>query len=337
MKRSILGLACIAVCAFTGVATAQTPISLQGAGSTFAAPLFKLWGTSYRELNPNVKISYDSVGSGEGVARFRAGTVDFGASDRPVSGAEMESLPRSGLLVPATAGMVVVAYSLSGISGELKLPRDVYVDIFAGKITSWDDPRLQAANPHLKLPHRTLNLVARADGSGTTFAFTNHLGALSADWKSKGPGVGTLVAWPSAILARGNEGVSQTLKISDGVIGYVEYGFAKRLGLAMASLQNKSGAYIRPSEQSALPGLQEAMRNPEFTAPDPSAPDAYPIVTYSWMLIYRSYADASKKDALKAFVAWGLGDGQKLGVPLGYVPLPSDVVQRSRNALAEIR
>lgn len=331
--------ACLILPLAAAGASAQTaPLTIQGAGATFPAPLYKQWAASYHSANPTVRINYESVGSGEGVTRFRAGTVDFGASDRPLSSAEMDAMPRSGMMVPATAGMVVIAYNLPGVTGELKLARDVYADIFAGKITNWNDIRVQAANPDIKLPRRAIALVARADGSGTTFAFTNHLASVRPDWRDNGPGVGTTARWPvGTFLARGNEGVSHTLKISEGAIGYVEYGFAKRLGLAVASLQNKSGAFVRPSDQTAQPGLTEALRNPQFTAPDPTAADAYPIVTYSWLLLYRAYADVAKRDALKAFVAWSLNDGQKLGGPLGYVALPAEVAQRSRDSLAEIR
>lgn len=313
-------------------------VSVRGAGSTFSAPLYKAWAEAYGKSRTDTAVTYDSVGSGEGVSRFVAGSVDFGASDQPLGHVEAGRVARGAVVVPITAGMIVVAYNLPGVQGELKLPRDIYVDIFSGKITRWNDPRLQQANPDLKLPQHNIALIGRQDGSGTTHAFTMHMAAISSTWMDSGPGVGKLVAWPTkALLARGNEGVSHLIKISDGAIGYVEYGFAKRLGLPVAALQNRSGAFVKPSEQTAQRALAEALSNPQLSTVDPASPDAYPIVTYSWLFLYRSYPDEKKAAALKAFVTWSLSEGQKLGEPLGYVPLPAEVGARGREALALVK
>ena len=315
---------------------------LQGAGATFPAPLYKRWIEVYEQEHPNIDLSYDAVGSGEGISRFVTGSVDFGASDAAPKDAQIAKVANGVVVVPATAGMVVLGYNLPGVDGPLKLPRDVYADIFAGKITKWDDPRLASANPTLKLPPRTIAIVARIDGSGTTAAFSTHLKAASKSWQEAGLGAGTLISWPSNVmLARGNEGVASRIKISENSIGYLEYGFAKRLGLPVAALQNKSGSFIMPTEQAGQAALAEgASPAPEdlrLVSVDPAGQSAYPIVTYSWLLFYRQYADPNTAAALKDFAAWGLGKGQVFARDLGYIPLPENIAARGEAALASIR
>jgi phosphate transport system substrate-binding protein len=322
-------------------ARAQAPVggvSLKGAGATFPAPLYYKWMEAYRQERPQVRLSYDSVGSGDGIVRFVAGAVDFGASDAALSEKDAEKVARGALLIPATAGMIALAYNLPGLQGTLKLPRDVYVDIMLGKITNWGDPRVRQANPGLSLQSRTIAVVARLDKSGTTYAFTNHLSAASEKWKA-GPGVGTWIEWPrNAMLARGNEGVASRIKISEGAIGYVEYGFARRLGLAMAELQNKSGQFVAPNEATAKSALAEsvAARGLKLFVTDPVDAGSYPIVTFSWLLLYRQYPEEQKR-ALREFVEWGLTKGQALGPALGFIPLPESVVEHSKLALGAIR
>jgi phosphate transport system substrate-binding protein len=324
-----------------GQGGAQTPISLQGAGATFPAPLYYKWMEAYAKERPGIRISYDSVGSGDGISRFMAGTVDFAASDAALSEKDAERVPRGAVLVPATGGMIALAYNLPGLGGTLRLPRAIYVDIFLGKITNWSDPRIKQANAGLTLPNRTIAVVTRLDKSGTTFAFTTHLSAVSDAWRA-GPGTGTLIEWPrNAMLARGNEGVASRIKISEGAIGYVEYGFAKRLGLTIAELQNKAGAFVAPGDRSGAVGLGEAIaaRDSGFQpiVADPATPDAYPIVTFSWLILYRTYADEPKRQALREFVGWGLTAGQGLGGALGFIALPESVVARGQAVLASIR
>jgi phosphate transport system substrate-binding protein len=236
----------------------------------------------------------------------------------------------------------VLAYHVNGLSGPLKLPRDVYSDIFLGKITQWNDSRIQAANPDLKLPNEDITIVARQDSSGTTYAFTNHLSAVSQEWRDRGPGVGKVVDWPgSAMVVRGNEGVASRIKVSEGSIGYMEYGFAKRLGLPMAWLENKAGRFVEPNDQSGAEALarnsQQMPENLRLMIPDPEGEDAYPIVTLSWLLLYRSYPDQAKASALKQFVNFGLTEGQRYSRELGYVPLPDEIVSRSKKALDTIQ
>ena len=204
-------------------------MQLRGAGSTFAAPLQKKWIEAYQKRRPHVVVSYEAIGSGEGTKQFLAGTVDFGASDAALSDEQMTVVKSGAQPVPVLAGSIVLAYNLDGLSGPLKLSRAVYTDMFLGKITSWDDPRIQQVNPGLKLPRQDIALVVRQDGSGTTYAFTNHLSAISTAWRERGPGVGALITWPRpAMTVPGNEGVAGRIKQSKGAIGYVEYGIAQR-------------------------------------------------------------------------------------------------------------
>jgi phosphate transport system substrate-binding protein len=321
--------------------SAQTAsaIALHGVGSTFAAPLYKKWIDEYGVSHRTVSISYDAVGSGEGVNRFLAKTVDFAGSDEILSDSELAKVPDAAM-VPVTAGMIALAYNIPGVSSEIKLPRDVYVDMFAGKIHKWDDPRMQAANPGVNFPHRDIVLVVRQDSSGTTAAFTNHLAAISPTWRAAGMPVGKLIQWPNGVLpAPGNEGVAARIRMSEGSIGYVEYWFAQRLGLRMAALQNKTGAYVRPTNHSgelALSGRVAQVKELATSVADPTGAGAYPITTYSWMFLYSEYPDRAKGAAVRDFAQWGLSQsGQDYGAQLGYLPLSDDVVAIGKQALGE--
>jgi phosphate transport system substrate-binding protein len=315
-------------------------IPLHGAGSTFAAPLYKKWLEEYHRRSPTVVVSYDPIGSGEGTKQFLAGAVDFGASDAAMSDEEMAEVSRGVQLVPVVAGSIVLAYNLDGLGGPLKLTREVYVDIFLGKITAWNDLRIQRINPDLKLPRADIHLVVRADSSGTTYAFTNRLSAISEEWHNRGPGTARLIDWPgTAMAARGNEGVAGRIKQSHGAIGYVEYGIARRAGLAMAWLENKAGAFIQPHGGSGLASLL-TIRMPDnlrVFEPNPEGEESYPIVTYSWLLLYRHYDDPQKATAVKSFVQWCLTDGQEFNESLGFVRLPPRVATRALHAVDRIQ
>jgi phosphate transport system substrate-binding protein len=341
LASALFGAALGVVIPANQAGAAMNETSLRGAGSTFSAALYKQWMETYHRDHPQVSIAYDAVGSGEGVRRFIAGSVDFGASDIALSDREASEIARGAVMVASTAGMVVLAYNVPGLKGELKLPREVYPGILSGQIRRWDDPRIQAANPGVSLPHLDIVVVARKDSSGTTFALTNHLAATSLAWREQGLGVGKLVEWPAAaMLASGNEGVAARIKISEGSIGYVEYGFAKRLGLPMAALQNKAGKFVAPDEAAGMQSLAEA----SATTPtglnqsivDPAGTNAYPVVTFSWLLLYRKYDDPQKGSAVRDFVAWGLSNGQAFSKKLGYLPLPGEVVASGEQALGSV-
>ncbi len=310
---------------------AENIVTLHGAGSTFSAPLYRKWIEDYQRDHAQVSLIYDAVGSGEGVTRFTAGSIDFGATDVLPGDVVLAGARNGAIPVPVTAGMIVLAYNLPGLKGALRLPRDVYSGIFSGKITQWNDPAIQRANPGLALPKRDIAVVVRQDSSGTTAAFTRHLVVIGSGWHASGSGAGYDIDWPAAAMdGRGNEGVSSKIKISEGSIGYVEYGFAKRLGLQMATLENKAGRFVAPTEEGGRAAL--AASENFFTA-DPPGDAAYPITTFSWLLLHKKYADQKTADALKDWVNWGLTTGQTFASALGYIPLPAETATLARRTL----
>ncbi len=313
-------------------------VSLVGAGASFPAPLYQRWFSEYNKSNPNVQISYQSVGSGAGVEQFTQGTVDFGASDTAMTPQEIARVKQGVVLLPMTAGSVVIGYNLPNVQSGLKLPRAVYTDIFLGNIKTWNDPRIAKANPGVNLPNTPITVVHRSDGSGTTAVFTKHLSAISPQWKSK-VGSGKTVNWPVGVGAKGNEGITAQIQQTPGTIGYLEYGYAVQNNIAVATLENKSGSYVAPSPQSAATAL-EAVKLPKNLVAfitDPAGKSSYPIVTYTWILASKNYQDANKAQALKDMLNWGLTQGQKYSPQLGYVPLPSSVVSRVRSAVNTIK
>jgi phosphate transport system substrate-binding protein len=320
--------------------SSNSKVRLEGAGATFPALLYKKWIALYTEQHPDVVIDYKDVGSGDGVRRFLARSVDFGASDGALTDEQMATVTVGARVVPVTAGMVVLAYNVGGLGGDLKLSRDVYTEIFLHRILKWNDPRIQALNPALHLPDHNIVVAARQDGSGTTFAMSNHLSAINADWR-QGPGTGYVVDWGHAMRARGNEGVAALIKQSEGSLGYVEYAFAKRLGLPMAQLQNRAGRYVVPNDRSGQAALASSVKqmpeNLRLFLPDPDGEESYPIVSFSWLLLYQRYDDQQKSAALKQFIRWGLSLGQSYSPELGYVPLPTDIASLSLAALDRIR
>lgn len=322
--------------------TPKANVQVSAAGATFPAPLYQKWISEYLKDHPDKAIFYDAVGSGEGTKRFLKRTVDFAASDAAMTDEEMAQIEGGVKLIPATAGIIVLAYNLKGLNGTLKLPRDVYVDIFAGTITSWSDPRIAQANPRQNLPSTKIVLVTRLDSSGTTFAFTNHLSAVSKAWRDRGPGIGKLVKWPANTMsARGNEGVAGRIKISEGAIGYLEYGYAQRAGLAMAWLENRAARFIEPTPSNGQAALTNSAGdmpdNLRMFLPDPGGEASYPIVTYSWMLLYGDHRDAAKGTLVKDFVRWGLMEGQQYSEALGFCNLPARIAGLASKAVDEVR
>ncbi|BAT55862.1 Periplasmic phosphate binding protein [Nostoc sp. NIES-3756] len=305
-------------------------VTLTGAGASFPAPLYQSWFTELNKKYPNLQVNYQSVGSGAGVEQFIKGTVDFGASDVAMKDEEIQKVPQDKgvLLLPMTAGSIVLAYNLPDVA-ELKLPRAVYADILLGNIKTWNDKKIADANPGVNLPNQPITVVHRSDGSGTTGVFTKHLSAISPDWKSK-VGEGKTVNWPVGVGAKGNEGVTAQVQQTQGSIGYVEYGYAKQNGLKFAALENKGGQFVTPTEASAAKTLEAVTLPADLRAfiADPEGADSYPIVTYTWLLAYKKYADPAKAKAVEAAIEYGLTEGQKLSTELGYVPLPQNVVTK---------
>ena len=330
------------------VAEAKAPaggVLLKGAGATLPSPLYKEWFTTYQTAHPNTVVTYDSVGSGEGIRRFLGKNVkpeevvDFGASDAAMRDEEIAQSPKGALLLPMTAGAVVLAYNLPGFEGELRLSRQAYAGIFLGEIKNWSDRQIGEANPGKKFPKLTLATVVRQDGSGTTYAFTKHLDAISDRWRSR-YGPSTLVDWPgNAMRAPGNEGVAARINQSIGSIGYVSYEFARKLNLRIATLENRSGHYVAPAAQSSEAALASAElpENLRLFMPDPPGPEAYPIVTFSWILLYTSYDDSKRAQAVRELFRWCLSDGQNYASQLGYVKLPPSVTARALTALDKVK
>jgi phosphate transport system substrate-binding protein len=307
-------------------------LSLTGAGASFPAPLYQRWFQDFNVANPKLQINYQSVGSGAGVEQFTKGTVDFGASDTAMKDEEIAKVPadKGVLLLPMSAGSIVIAYNLPDVK-ELKLPREVYVDIFLGKITKWNDPKIVAANPDAKLPDQNITVVHRSDGSGTTDVFTKHLSAISPEWKEK-VGEGKTVEWPSPgnVGGKGNEGVTASVIQTVGAIGYIEYGYAKSNNVKFAALQNKAGNFVAYTDAAGAKTLEAVVLPENLRAfiPDPEGADSYPIVSYTWMLIPKKVADPIKAKSIEAMIEYGLNQGQNVSGELGYIPLPKNVKEK---------
>ena len=317
---------------------------LRGAGATFPSLLYRRWFSAYHGINQGTYVTYEAVGSSEGIRRFIGKSipveqsVDFAASDAAMSDAEIARADNNVLMIPATAGCVVLAYNLPGYTGELRLSRRTYTAIFEGDIKDWSDPQIARDNPGVKFPHLTITTVVRQDGSGTTFAFTRNLDTISDKWRAR-YGPATLVDWPgNAMRATGNQGVAGLIEESNGSIGYVGYEFARRIGLNFATLENKDAKYVKPSEQSCAKALATAVvpENLRMFVPDPPGPDSYPLVTFSWILLHKSYRDASTADEVRKVLQWSLQDGQRYASELGYVALPSEVATKALAAIDTI-
>ncbi len=320
---------------------AEDKIRLTGSGASFPFPLYSAWFKGFSKAHKNANIDYQAKGSGAGILDLINHTVDFAASDAAMKPEEIAKVKEGVVLLPMTAGEIVIAYNLPGIAKGLKLPRDVYPEIFLGKITKWNDPKIQAANPDLKLPELPITVVRRADSSGTTFVFTSHLSEISPDWKS-GPGAGTTVNWASSdkiVAAPKNDGVTATIKQTPGAIGYIEYAYALGAKVTMADLQNKAGKFIAPSAESGAAALASAQLPENLIAwvLDPEGDKSYPITTFTWMLFYQKNADPKKAEILREVVEYGLTEGQKLSAKMGYIPLPENVVTAVRAAVVKIQ
>ena len=312
-------------------------VKLQGAGASFPAPLYFKWFKSYSRAHNNVQIDYQSVGSGSGVKSFMDKTVDFGASDAAMTPEEMEKVSAGVQALPVTAGSIVLAFNVAGVT-DLKLPRGVYPAIFLGKIKKWNDPLIAQANPGVKLPDAAINVVVRADSSGTTYAFTKHLSAVNAEF-AKSPGTQKMPNWPVGTRSKGNEGVTAGIKTTPNSIGYVEYGYAKSQKLATATLENKSAKYVAAATASGQAALASVKMPNDLIAwvSDPAGKDAYPIVTYTWLVLYKDYPDKKKAEILRDLMKYCLIEGQKDSDGLGYIPLPPAVAEKAIAALQNVK
>jgi phosphate transport system substrate-binding protein len=333
---SFLLVATLATQVLLGSASAAT--QLQGAGATFPAPLYQRWIAEYTKGNPDVQINYQGVGSGAGIKQFTQNLVSFGASDAAMKDEEIAAVKQGVVLIPATAGSIVLAYNLPGVEN-LKLSREAYVGIFLGKITKWNDPAIAKTNAGVNLPNLAVTVCERSDGSGTNFVFTKHLSAISPEFKDQ-VGEGTSVTWPTGVAGKGNDGVTALIKQNKGAIGYVEYGYAKNNKLSFAALQNKAGEFVTATTASGAATLATT----QFPAnllrawpSDPEGKEAYPISTFTWLLLYKKYDNTQAAEAVKKFVNYGLTEGQKFAEELGYTPLPKEVIDKNLEALKTVQ
>ena len=333
---AIAALACLTSLGCGGSGSNSEFVKLQGAGASFPAPLYGKWFKDYSSSHPDVQVDYQSVGSGQGVKSVVDHTVDFGASDAAMRPEEMEQVAQGVQLLPMTAGSIVLAYNLEGVSS-LKLSREAYVGILLGTITRWNDPAIAATNEGITLPDLPINVVVRSDSSGTTYVFTKHLAEINANFATQ-IGVEKAPNWPVGTKSKGNEGVTSSITTTPGSIGYIEYGYAKGAQLAMASLENSSGKFIEPSIQSAQAALAAVEMPSDLIAwlPDPQGADSYPIVTYTWIICYKNYDDAKKAKVLKEVLTYCLTEGQQSSEQLGYIPLPDSVVEKVKAAIENI-
>ncbi|NJN88684.1 MAG: phosphate ABC transporter substrate-binding protein PstS [Leptolyngbyaceae cyanobacterium SL_7_1] len=317
---------------------AATTVLLNGTGATFPLFLYQRWFSEYSKQHPEVQINYQPTGSAVGIQQVISETIDFGGSDVPLTDEEIAQVERGVVMLPVTAGSVAVAYNLPGIESGLRLSRQALVDIFLGKITQWNDSTLTAANPDITLPDLPITVVYRSDGSGTTAAFTNHLNAISPEWQQQ-MGTGLNVEWKTGVGIKSNAGVSAQIQQAQGTIGYVEYSYAKQLQMAIAALENKAGNSVLPTPASMAAVINSVALPDDLRViiPDPDGAEAYPIVTYSWLLAYKTYDDPNKANVLRDVMQWGLTEGQAFSEELGYVPLPSQVTEQVAAAIQQIK
>jgi phosphate transport system substrate-binding protein len=312
-------------------------VNLQGAGATFPYPLYSKWVAEYQKVDPAVRINYQSIGSGGGIRQITERTVDFGASDAAMQEDELSRAQGKLLHIPTILGAVVVAYNVPGLN-DLKLSSEVVSGIFLGTIKKWNDPKIAKLNPDAKLPGDAITVAYRSDGSGTTAVFTEYLAKVSPAWKEK-VGAGKSVSFPTGLGAKGNEGVAGQLKTTPGAIGYIELAYARQTKLPYASIQNQSGNFVRPTPEASTAAAAGVAMPDDMRASivDPPGADAYPISSFTYILVYEEQRDAVKGKALAEFLWWAIHDGQKFGTALDYAPLPPEVVTKIEAKLKTLK
>ncbi len=340
MKKTSLVVSILLVLAIAVAAQPAGTILLNAAGATFPYPIYSKWFDVYHQKDPNVQINYQSIGSGGGIRQLLAGTVDFGASDGPMSDDQLKEAKFKILHFPTVLGAVIPIYNVAGVSGELNFTQKAIAGIYLGTITKWNDPEIAKANSGVNLPAADIVVVHRADGSGTSYIFTDFLAKASDDWKNK-VGKGTSVQWPVGLGGKGNEGVSGLVKQTPGSIGYVELIYAVQNGITFGKVQNVSGKFVKAD----LAGVTAAAAAAAKDMPDDfrvsitnqSGPTVYPISSFTWLLIPAQISDASKRDAIKGFLKWMLTDGQGYNEGLAYARLPKPVIEKELKAISLIQ
>ncbi len=314
-------------------------VRLTGAGATFPNPIYQKWFSEYNKAHANLKFDYQSIGSGAGIRQVSEGTVDFGGSDAPMKDEDLKAAKSEILHIPTVLGADVITYNLPGVSTELKLTPETVAGIFLGSIKKWNDPQIASSNPGVNLPGSDITVIRRSDGSGTTFVFTDYLSKVSPEWKEK-VGAGTSVNWPTGEGAKGNEGVMARVKQSPNTIGYVELIYAEQNKLPYASVRNAAGEFVRPALESITAAAASVagqipadLRVSITNAPGASA---YPISSFTYLLVYKEQHDQAKGKALVDFLWWAIHDGEQMARDLLYAPLPQEVVKKAEQKIDSI-
>ncbi len=335
-KRFLIALALLTLSAVPALAATL----INGAGATFPYPLYSKWFSEYAKIDPSSKFNYQSIGSGGGIKQITAQTVDFGASDKFLTDAELKAAPGKILHIPTVMGAVVVTYNLPGVPKGIKLTSEDVANIFLGKITNWNDPKITNDNLGVTLPDKPIVVIHRSDGSGTTSIFTDYLSAVNGDWKTK-VGTGAAVKWPVGLGGKGNEGVAGLIKNTQHSIGYVELAYAVENKLPYASLKNKDGQFVEPTikaiSAAAAGAVKQMPADYRISLVNQPGKETYPVVGFTWLLIYEQQKDAVKGKKIVEFLKWSQHQGQKMAAPLLYAPLPESVVKMVNKTIQSIK
>jgi len=321
--------AALGFAAAAGPLAAQSEVRLTGAGATFPYPIYSKWVLEYTKTRPNVEINYQSIGSGGGIRQFMDRTVDFGATDGPMSDSQITSIRGNVHHIPTVLGAVVPVYTLPGITQQLRFTPELLAGIFLGQITKWNDSRITAVNPGVTLPNSDIVVVHRSDGSGTTYVWVDYLSKVSTEWAQR-VGRGTAVNWPVGLGGRGNEGVASTVRRTPGAVGYVELVYAEQNRIPFGLVRNRAGSFVRASLASTTAAASSVQFPPDtdfrVSITDPAGADAYPIASFTWLLIPKDMPDAARGRTLLEWLWWATHEGQQFASALGYAPLPREVV-----------
>jgi phosphate transport system substrate-binding protein len=333
-------LVAAAALALVGGSLAAQSIQINGAGATFPNPIYSKWFDEYNKLHANIRINYQSVGSGAGIRQVQAQTVFFGATDGPMTNEQLQAAPGKILHFPTVLGAVVPVYDIPNVNTELKFSGQLLADIFLGKITKWNDAAITKLNPGVNLPATDITVVHRSDGSGTTYIWVDYLSKTSPEFMKK-VGVNTSVNWPVGVGGKGNEGVAGLVRQTPGSLGYVELIYALQNKISYGTVQNMSGEFVKATVQSVTAAANEAASKmpPDFRVSITNAPGkgVYPISSFTWLLLYENPKDKAQSKAMVDFVKWALTDGQKFAPDLGYAPLPESVVKLEMTALERVK
>jgi phosphate transport system substrate-binding protein len=340
MRKTILVVWLLLCLVATAGAQSSGTVLLNAAGATFPYPIYSKWFDVYHQQHPNIQINYQSIGSGGGIRQLLAGTVDFGASDGPMSDEQLAQAKFKILHFPTVLGAVVPTYTIAGVAGELNFTQKALAGIFLGTITKWNDPEIASANKGVSLPSREIVVVHRSDGSGTSYIWTDFLSKASDEWKTK-VGKGTSVNWPQGLGGKGNEGVSGLVKQTPNSIGYIELIYAVQNNISYGKVQNPAGKFVKAD----LAGVTAAAEKASKEMPDDfrvsitnaPGPTSYPIASFTWLLIPAQISDAAKRDAIKGFLRWMLNEGQNYNEGLSYARLPKPVIAKELKAISEIQ